>query len=65
METFHDHTFLDPARVAREEGRIQGRREMRDRIRAIYAVHASTHYDPEIRRELWTFINHIEREPTT
>jgi hypothetical protein len=65
MTTFDIRTMLDPVKTAREEGRQIGRREMRDQIREIFATHAATHPNPEIRAELWPFINYIERMHTT
>lgn len=65
MNKFDVKTMLDPVRTAREEGRQIGRREMRDQIHTIYAAHAATHHNPEIRAELWTFIKYIERMATT
>lgn len=52
---------LDPARVAREEGRIQGKKEMRDQVKAMFASFASTHPDQVVSDELWTFVGFIER----
>ena len=63
MTVFNVHTTLDPVRTSREEGRIQGRKEMRDQIRNQFATFASRHPDPVISDELWTFVNWIEREP--
>lgn len=45
----------------REEGRIQGRKEMRDKIRYEFAQFAIGHSDPDIARELWEFLEFIER----
>ena len=53
--------MLDPARVAREEGRIQGKKEMRDQVKAMFASFASTHPDQVVSDELWTFVGYIER----
>ncbi len=53
--------MLDPARVAREEGRIQGKKEMRDQVKAMFASFASTHPDQVVSDELWTFVGFIER----
>ena len=53
--------MLDPARVAREEGRICGRKEMRDQVKAMFASFASTHPDQVVSDELWTFVGYIER----
>jgi hypothetical protein len=61
MNKFDIKQMLDPVRTAREEGRLAGRKEMRDQIRHILSVHASTHHDKEIRAELWTFLGHIDR----
>jgi hypothetical protein len=63
MTVFNVHTTLDPVRTSREEGRLQGRKEMRDQIRNQFATFASRHPDPVISDELWTFVNWIEREP--
>ena len=61
MPEFNIKHMLDPVRTAREEGRLAGRREMRDQIRQAFSVYATTHHDKDIRHELWTFINHIDR----
>jgi hypothetical protein len=61
MTVFNVHRMLDPVRTSREEGRLQGRKEMRDRIRDQFATFASRHPDPIISDELWMFVNHIER----
>lgn len=61
MTTFQVKTMLDPVRTSREEGRMQGRKEMRDHIRGTFAAFASDHPNPVIRDELWAFIEHIER----
>ena len=53
--------MLDPARIAREEGRIAGRKEMRDQIKGMFASFASTHPDQIVSDELWTFVGYIER----
>lgn len=52
--------MLDPVKIAHEQGRITGQRQMRDRARDILATHATTHPDPRIRAELWRYIRHIE-----
>jgi hypothetical protein len=61
MTAFNVQRMLDPVRTSREEGRLQGRKEMRDRIRDQFATFASRHPDPVISDELWLFVNHIER----
>jgi hypothetical protein len=61
MPVFNVKEMLDPVRWSREEGRLQGRKEMRDHIRAQFATFATRHPDPVIADELWTFVNHIER----
>jgi hypothetical protein len=53
--------MLDPARIAREEGRLAGRKEMRDQIKGMFASFASTHPDQVVADELWTFVGYIER----
>jgi hypothetical protein len=40
---------------------MQGRKEMRDRLRDQFATFASSHPNPVVADELWTFIGHIER----
>jgi hypothetical protein len=55
--------MLDPVKTSREEGRLQGRKEMRDQIRDRFATFASRHPEPVVSDELWTFVNWIEREP--
>lgn len=57
--------MLDPARIAREEGRIAGRKEMRDQIKGMFASFASTHPDQVVSDELWTFVGYIERTDLT
>jgi len=61
MPVFNVKEMLDPVRWSREEGRLQGRKEMRDRVRDQFATFASRHPDPVISDELWLFVNHIER----
>ena len=61
MPEFNVKQMLDPARVAREEGRIAGRKEMRDQVKATFASFASTHPDQVVSDELWTFVGFIER----
>lgn len=61
MTTFNVKTILDPVRASREEGRMQGRKEMRDHLRGVFASFASSHPTPVVRDELWSFIEHIER----
>ena len=61
MTVFNVHKMLDPVRTSREEGRLQGRKEMRDSIRDQFATFASRHPDPVVSDELWTFVNWIER----
>ena len=61
MQQFNIKHMLDPVRLAREEGRTQGRKEMRDLLRDQFATFASTHPDPRIADELWTFVEHVER----
>lgn len=57
--------MLDPVRHAREEGRIQGRKEMRDLLRGMFTSFASSHPDPVVCDELWTFKEHIEKADLT
>jgi len=59
--TFQVRNMLDPVRTSREEGRLQGRKEMRDKLRADFATFATSHPNPVIADELWHFIGHIER----
>ena len=59
--TFQVRNMLDPVRTSREEGRLQGRKEMRDKLRADFATFATSHPNPVIADELWQFIGHIER----
>ena len=61
MTSFNVKLMLDPVRTSREEGRLQGRKEMRDRIRDQFATFASRHPDPVFCDDLWLFVNHIER----
>lgn len=59
--TFTVANMLDPVRTAREEGRLQGRKEMRDLLREQFATFAASHPNPVICDELWMFKEHIER----
>jgi hypothetical protein len=61
MTSFNVKAMLDPVRTAREDGRVQGRKEMRDLIRDQFATFASTHPEPRVADELWAFVAHIER----
>ena len=61
MPEFNVKTMLDPVRTAREEGRLAGRKEMRDQVKAMFASFASTHPDQVVSDELWTFVGFIER----
>jgi hypothetical protein len=63
MTAFNVRNMLDPVKTSREEGRLQGRKEMRDQIRDRFATFASRHPEPVVSDELWTFVNWIEREP--
>lgn len=53
--------MLDPVRFAREEGRLQGRKEMRDQLRDTFASFAASHPNPVIADELWAYVGHIEK----
>lgn len=61
MTEFHVKHMLDPVRTSREEGRIAGKKEMRDQIKGMFASFASTHPDQVVSDELWTFVGYIER----
>lgn len=61
MTEFNVKQMLDPVRFAREEGRIAGKKEMRDQVKAMFASFASTHPDQVVSDELWTFVGFIER----
>ena len=61
MHQFNIKHMLDPVRLAREEGRTQGRKEMRDLLRDQFATFASSHPDRVIADELWTYVAHVER----
>lgn len=65
MHSFNVKQMLDPVRWSREEGRLQGRKEMRDLVRDQFATFASRHPDPVVSDELWMFVNHIERMDLT
>ena len=65
MTTFNVKQMLDPVRTSREEGRLQGRKEMRDQIKGMFASFASTHPDQVVSDELWTFVGYIERTDLT
>lgn len=61
MTAFNVKQMLDPVRSAREEGRMQGRKEMRDMLRDTFASFAASHPDPVIADELWQYVGHIEK----
>ena len=61
MTRFDVKQMLDPVRHAREEGRLAGRKEMRDQVKGMFASFASTHPDQVVSDELWTFVGYIER----
>lgn len=63
--TFNVKHMLDPVRTSREEGRLTGRKEMRDLLRSTFATFAASHPDPVVADELWTFVGHIERAEIT
>jgi hypothetical protein len=65
MTAFNVKHMLDPVRASREEGRIAGRKEMRDQIKGMFASFASTHPDQVVSDELWTFVGYIERTDLT
>jgi hypothetical protein len=65
MTVFSVKHMLDPVRASREEGRIAGRKEMRDQIKGMFASFASTHPDQVVSDELWTFVGYIERTDLT
>jgi hypothetical protein len=65
MTVFSVKHMLDPVRTSREEGRIAGRKEMRDQIKGMFASFASTHPDQVVSDELWTFVGYIERTDLT
>mgnify|MGYP007089738326 CR=1 FL=1 len=65
MTSFNVKSMLDPVRTSREEGRTQGRKEMRDLLRDQFATFASSHPNPVVADELWTFVAHIERASLT
>lgn len=59
--SFNVKPMLDPVRFAREEGRVAGKKEMREQIKGMFASFASTHPDQVVSDELWTFVGYIER----
>ena len=61
MPEFNVKTMLDPVRTAREEGRLAGRKEMRDMLRDTFASFAASHPNPVIADELWQYVGHIEK----
>ena len=61
MTEFNVKQMLDPVRPSRAEGRIQGRKEMRDHLRDTFASFAASHPNPVIADELWQYVGHIER----
>lgn len=62
MTEFNVKQMLDPVKTAREEGRLQGRLEMRNAIRDMFATFAVRHPDPVVSDELWSFVNHVDRQ---
>jgi hypothetical protein len=65
MTSYNVRNMLDPVRTSREEGRVQGRKEMRDLLRDQFAMFASSHPSPVVGDELWTFVAHIEKASLT
>jgi hypothetical protein len=61
MSPFDVRQMLDPVKTQREEGRMQGRKEMRDLLRDQFASFATSHPNPVIADELWQFVAHIEK----
>jgi hypothetical protein len=61
MTQFNVRHMLDPVKTNREEGRVQGRKEMRDLLRDQFAAFASSHPNSVVADELWTFVAHIEK----
>ena len=61
MTAFNVKALLDPVRTSREEGRLQGRKEMRDQLKAMFASFATSHPDQVVSDELWTLVGYIER----
>ena len=61
MTTFNVKHMLDPVRTSREEGRMQGRKEMRDMLRDQFASFAASHPNPVVADELWQYVGHIEK----
>ena len=53
------NVFVDPVPVAREEGRLMGRRAMRDEIATDFAAFATDHPSQVVADELWAFVEHI------
>jgi len=54
--------LLDPTGIALDEGRKQGVRLERDRIRSQFATYATRHPDPVVADELWGFVHWIDKE---
>lgn len=52
---------LEPQLTAEAEGIATGQRMMRDRIAVELAQFASSHPDPVVSDELWTFVDHVRR----
>ena len=61
LMTQYATVWTDPTRLAREAGRLQGRKEMRDQVRDQFAMYATRHPEPVVADELWGFVRHIER----
>ena len=51
--------MLDPVQAVKVDALATGQRMMRDRIAVDFAQFASSHPDPVVADELWTFIHHI------
>jgi hypothetical protein len=61
VNEFNVRHMLDPVKTSREEGRIQGRKEMRDLLRDQFATFAAGHPNPVVADELWQYVGHIEK----
>jgi len=60
MSDFNVKQMLDPVRHAREQGRLQGRLEMRDRLLYEFGLLAAQ-AEPSVADQLYTYMTVIKR----
>jgi len=59
MTHFNVKHMLDPVRTAREEGRVQGRLEMRERLAQDIAAMMATETNKHTADALWALSTHL------